>query len=253
MWKIDDESEWVAMICCNYPWSWWADAPDNISKQRQHSNIPASKALPCRRKMTHDGAPTWSGSSKFEPRRWNFYCRSCVNCDRGGETSAKLRVTARSTTKVWVWRNFGTQFWNQFNFFGIMYIISISHHIISYIISPKLSDFFNSAMKVELYFQLFPLMYALHNEPTVTAVGFEADDFCQIILMMNLLATCLIWFVIAWGILFLFRNQKYSQINDDQFRQIHRITETDPQEYFLQSVFWENVIARVIGSFWMIF
>ena len=95
--------------------------------------------------------------------------------------------------------------------------------------------------------------YAVHNEPTVSAVGFEADDFCQIILMMNLLATCLIWFVIAWGILFLFRNEKYSQINHDQFRQIHRITVTDPQEYFLQSVFWENVIARVIGSFWIFF
>ena len=110
--------------------------------------------------MTHDGAPTWRGSTKFEPHRWNFYCRSCVDCDRGGETSGKLRVTARSTTKVWVRRNFGTQFWNQFNFFGIMYIISISHHIVSYIISPKLNDFFNSTMKVELYFQLFPLMYA---------------------------------------------------------------------------------------------
>ena len=36
------------------------------------------------------------------------------------------------------------------------------------------------------------LVYVVHNEPTVTAVGCEADDFCQIILMMNLLATCLI-------------------------------------------------------------
>ena len=25
------------------------------------------------------------------------------------------------------------------------------------------------------------LVYAVHNEPTVTAVGFEAFDFCQII------------------------------------------------------------------------
>ena len=97
------------------------------------------------------------------------------------------------------------------------------------------------------------LVYAVYNESIVTAVGFEADDFCQIILMMNLLTTCLIWFVIAWGILFLFRNEKYSQINHDQFRQIHWNTVTDAQEYFLQSVLWENVIARVIGSFWIIF
>ena len=55
-------------------------------------------------------------------------------------------------------RNFRTQVWNLFNFFEIMYIISISHHIIPYIISPKLNDIFNSTIKVELYFQLFPVM-----------------------------------------------------------------------------------------------
>ena len=49
--------------------------------------------------------------------------------------------------------------------YGKLFSVPVNCSLTSYIISPKLKDFFNSTMKVELYFQLFPLMYTLHLKP----------------------------------------------------------------------------------------